>query len=269
MAVTVTNLSVGKVSLPFPFSATLTAGASKSVADLKISQLPERTRNRLTDMQNSGLVTVAETDDTMQRGSPQDASVADVHQLLSVGQGTAANGSVESVAYVERPSYLKSLTCYFDAVPAVTETITITLTRNGQSILNAAFVVDNTSTLPSESATPLANDIDNTDGAVLAADSDEFSSAGATFTDAHIGNLIFINGGHTNDGAYIIDGRTDGNNVDVINLDGTDPAFTDESSLKWDMYLSLQIGDILSLGATVANATNLNYWSAMAVLVPR
>jgi hypothetical protein len=269
MAVTVTNVSTGKVSLPFPFSTTLAAGATKSVPDLKVAEMPQRSRDRLTDMQNAGLVTVAETDDTLQRGSPQDASVADVHQVMSVGQSAPATGTVEQLALIERPSYLKEIVCYFDAVPT-TDVITITLERNGNSVLNAAFVVNSSSTLPSQAGVPLAGDSDNTDGAVLSADPDEFSSAGASFTDAHIGNLVLINGGHNNDGAYLINARTDGNNVDVTDLEGVDAAFTNESSLKWDMVLNFQPGDMMTLKGVVSGTVSaVGLWVCQAVFVPR
>jgi hypothetical protein len=269
MAVTVTNASTGKVSLPFPFSTTLAAGASKSVADLKISDMSQRTKDRLTAMQNSGLVTVAETDDTLQRGSPQDASVADVRQIMSVGQSTPATGTVEHTALVERPSYLKEIVCYFDAVPT-TDVITLTLERNGNSVLDAAFVVNSGSTLPSQAGVALANDLDNTDGAVLLADPNELSSAGATFTDAHIGNLVLINGGHTADGAYLIGARTDANNVDLTDLSGAAASFTDESSLSWDMYLNFEPGDMMVLKGVVSGTVSaVGLWVCQAVLTPR
>lgn len=270
MSVTVKNVSTGKVSVPYPFVETLAAGASVTKAGLSVDGIPEKQRAKLQSMANAGVITMTETDDVLARGTPADANTADIHQVLSVGQGTAAAGSLEAVAYVERPSYLQEVTCYFDAVPDPAESITIDLQRNGQSILTAALVVDDSSTLPSESATLLANDEDNTDGAVLAADPDEFNSAGATFTDAHIGNLLYLNSGGSNDGVYIISARTDANNVDCTDLEGTAAAFTDESGIEWDMYLSLQKGDILSLTATVAGTvTNLNFWACNAILVPR
>lgn len=269
MSVTVKNVSTGYISLPRPFVTTLAAGGSVTKTGLSIDGIPAKQRQQLQDMANAGKISMTEADEVLARGTPADANTADIHQVLSVGQGTAANGSVESVAYVERPCYLQEVTCYFDSVPAATETITIDLQRNGESILTAALVVDDSSTLPSESATLLADDEDNTDGAVLTADPDEFNSAGATFTDAHIGNLLYLNSGGTNDGVYIISARTDANNVDCTDLEGTAAAFTDESGIEWDMLLSLQKGDILSLTATVANTTNLNYWACNAIMVPR
>lgn len=269
MSVTIKNVSTGYISVPRPFMTTLAAGASVTRPGVSINGIAARPRQKLQDLANAGKITISEFDELLARGTPADANTADIHQILSVGQGTAADGSVEAVTYVERPCYLQEVTCFFDAVPAVTETITIDLKRNGQSILSAALVVDNTSTIPSESATLLADDENNTDGAVLTADPDEFSSAGATFTDAHIGNLLFLNSGGSNDGVYIISARTDANNVDCTYLNGTAASFTDESGIEWDMYLSLQKGDVLSLTATVANTTNLNYWACNAIMVPR
>lgn len=269
MAVTVKNESAAKVSLPRPFSKTLAAGASATVTGLSLDGIAANNLTKLKNLENAGKVTITETDETLQRGTVADASVGDLLQVLEVGQETAADGSVDAVTAVMRPSTLKSIVCYFDAVPAVTETITITLERNGESILNAAFVVDDTSTLPSEAGVGLADDVDNTDGAVLAADPDEFSSAGATFTDAHIGNLVLVNSGGSNDGAYIVSARTDANNVDLTDLEGAAAVFTDESGIEWDMLLSLQAGDVLALAATVANTTNLGRWVCQAVVQPR
>ena len=269
MSVTIKNVSTSKVAVPNPFVTTLSAGASVTKTGLSIDGIPPKQRQKLQDMANAGTITITEADEVLARGTPSDANTADIHQVLSVGQGTAADGSVEHVMFVERPCYLQEVTCYFDSVPAVTETVTIDLKRNGESVLTAALVVDDSSTLPSESATLLADDEDNTDGAVLASDPDEFNSAGATFTDAHIGNLLYLNSGGSNDGVYIISARTDANNVDCTDLEGAAAAFTGESGIEWDMYLSLQKGDILSLTATVANTTNLNYWACNAILVPR
>lgn len=269
MAITVKNMSTGYVALPRPFVKTLAAGASATEYGVMLDSVEKKSLDKLKDMENSGLITITEVDETLERGSVADASMADVEQLLEVGQATAADGTVTSVLQVRRPSVLKRLRCYFDTVPAGGESITLTLNRNGQSILSASLVVDSTSTLPYEDATLLADDLDNTDGAVLSADPDEFSSAGATFTDAHIGNLLLLNSGGSNDGVYIISARTDANNVDCTDLEGTAAAFTDESGIEWDMILALQEGDILALSGTVASTTNLNYWVAQAVVQPR
>jgi len=271
MAVTVTNVSTGKVSLPFPFSTTLAAGGTKAVADLKISEMPQRTKGRLTDMQNAGLITIAETDDTLQRGSPQDASVADVRQLLSVGQKTPATGTYEMAAVIERPCYLDSIVTYFAAVPT-SDVITVTLERNGETVLNAAYVIDSTTGagLTELAGVGLAGDVDNTDGSVLLSDPNEFTSAGAAFTDAHVGNLLLINGGHTADGAYLIASRTDGNNVDLTDLEGAAASFTDESTLSWDMILNFQPGDLVILTAVVSGTVAaVTRWGTQAVFVPR
>jgi hypothetical protein len=269
MAITVKNMSTGYVSLPRPFVKTLSAGASATEYGVMLDSVEKKNLDKLKDMENAGLITVTEIDETLERGSLADASVADVEQLLEIGQAVAANGAVSNVLVVRRPSVLKRLRCYFDLAPTGAETITFTLTRNGNDILNAAFVVDASSTLPSEDAVLLADDLDNTDGAVLAADPDELSSAGAAFVDGHIGNLVLLNSGGTNDGAYLISARTDANNVDLTDLEGTAAAFTDESGIEWDMVLAVQEGDILALGGTMANNTSVTQWVAQLVVQPR
>lgn len=270
MAVTVKNESTGKVSLPRPFSKTLAAGASASVADLKLAELPASSRQRIEDLENAGLVTVSETDDALYRGSAQDASVADIHQIVTAGQPTAADAAVEVVAVAERRSYVKSLICYFDATPDTTETITMTLTRNGQSILQSAFAVGTADAFPTKAGVLLADDVDNTDGAVVTTDPNELNALSATFTAAHIGNLILINGGAVADGAYIISARTDADNVDLVDLEGNAAAWTvDETGLKWDMLLNIEPGDLLVLTGTMANNSLVGTWATQLVLVPR
>jgi hypothetical protein len=104
---------------------------------------------------------------------------------------------------------------------------------------------------------------------VLISDPNEFSSAGAAFTAAHIGNILMLNSKGPNDGAYIINARTDANNVDCTNLSGVAASFTNESGIEWDMILALQTGDVLSLTGTVANTSLLGYWTAQAIIQPR
>lgn len=269
MSVTVKNESTGKVSLPRPFVTTLAAGATKTVTGIGLDGIDPGPRAKLQSLANAGKISITETDETLARGTPNDANVADIRQIVSVGQGTAANGSVETVALVDRPCYLEGVTCFFDSVPAATETITTDLVRNGTSVLTAAFVVDDTSTLPSEAATKLPGAVDQTDGVTSTADTDRFSAATYTFTAADVGNILLINSGGTNDGAYIITNFVDANNVDCTDLEGADPGWTTETGIEFDVLLAFQPGDILSLTSTVANTTNLNYWGINAVLVPR
>lgn len=270
MSVTVKNMTAAdKIALPRPFLKTLAAGASATVTGLNLDGIDKRNLDKLKDLANAGKITITETDETLQRGTVADASVADIHQLLQVGQTTAADGDVSAIAVVERPSKLVGLECFFDAVPAATETITLTLTRNGESVLSADLVVDDSSTLPSEAASLLADQLDKADGATTSADTDKFTSAGVTFTAAHVGNIIMLTNGNANDGAYIVAAYTDGDNVNLTDLEGADPGFITASAQNWDMILALQPGDVLILSGTVANKTNLGYWCARAIIQPR
>jgi len=269
MAITVKNMSTGILSLPRPFVKNLAAGASATEYGLMLDSIEKGPLAKLQTLENAGLAMITEVDEVLQRGSVADASVSDVEQYIEVGQSTAADGSVSAIMAVRRPSVLKQLRCYFDAVPDTTETITIDLLRNGTSILSTPLVVGTASTLPSEDAVPIADFLDKTDGAVLTADPNEFNSAGVTFTAAHVGNILMLNSKGVNDGAYILSSYTDANNMDCTDLEGVAATFVTESGIEWDMVLALQAGDVLSLTATVANKSLLGYWTAQAIIQPR
>lgn len=271
MSVTVKNVSTGKVSIPYPFVETLAAGASVTRVGLSINGIPPKQRTKLQSMANAGKITMTETDEVLARGTPADANTADIHQLLSAGQGTAANGAVEANVACERPCYLKEVTVYFDTLPnaGASEAITVDLTRNGTSILSAALVADDSTPIPSVSATLAPGATDQADGVTSTADPDRFSAATYTFTAADVGNLLFVNSGGLNDGVYIITNYVDGDNVDCTDLEGAAPGWTTETGIEFDVVLSVQVGDILNLTGTMANNTDVNFWVAQAVLVPR
>ena len=271
MSVTVKNVSTGYISLPRPFVTTLAAGGSVTKTGLSINGIAAKQRQQLQDMANAGKITMTETDEVLARGTPADANTADIHQILSAGQGTAANGAVEANAACERPCQLKEVTVYFDTVPnaGASESITVDLTRNGTSILSTALVADDSTPAPSVSAVLAPGATDQTDGVTSTADPDRFSAATYTFTAADVGNLLFINSGGSNDGVYIITNYVDADNVDCTDLEGAAPGWTTESGIEFDVVLSVQPGDILNLTGTMANNTDVNYWVAQAVLVPR
>ena len=260
----------GKLSLPRPFKDLATKKATSAVSKLTMGDLNADDRATLLALQNQGKITITETHSINDRGPMSQVAVSDLHQLIHVGQETAAGVStVQSIAVVQRDSHLKGITTYYSAAPGAGESITVTLTRNGESILNEAYVINDSSTGTSQAGVPLAGDSSNTDGETFTADTDKFKGASATFTDAHIGNLVLLNNGNANDGLYRIDTRIDGDNVTVTDLDGTDPGFISATTQKWDMYLNLKPGDMLNLKAVTAGAGLSIRWCTQVVLQPR
>ena len=144
------------------------------------------------------------------------------------------------------------------------------MTRNGSSILESAFVADSATVGLSVDGVLLANDLDNTDGETLVADPDELNALSATFTDAHIGNMILLNGGNANDGWYRIGSRTDADNVNLVTVAGAAASLVTASAQRWDMYLALAEDDIVVVKAVVVDGGAIpGYWTCKLKVRPR
>ena len=269
MTITVKNETKTKISLPNPFGD-VAAGSTDSTTLLSVGDLNKEDRDTLRTLQNQGKVTIVESFNAVDRASFDNAKVGDLRQLAYIGQDSASAATVGQVIAVERDSILKDLTCFYSAAPGSGETVTITLTRNGQSLLASAFAVTNASTGTSQTGAILADDLDNDDGTTSSADPDRLTAAtNAAFTAADVGSMVLLNNGNANDGWYRIKTYVDTKNVDLETVAGVAASFATATGQRFDKYLSLKAGDILYLKAVVVGAGISIRWCTKLNLQPR